>query len=446
MSLLMDALRKAEQQKQASLAQEKPGRDAASARLELEPLVVQPKSGAMGKGPVPAAGTSRLPELPRRLEELDEQFVTSAARTPQPKRPAPPPAEPGAAPSDSSTDTARAAARAIFEAKHPAPKENRSFAIAVGLLTLVASISIGGYFWWQMQPKEIDGTLLANEVRKPPTEPGTAPAAVTLASFAAGPAQAAQGTAPTDAPPPAANQALVATPVNPGHDNLPARSKRDVPSRLEQSPAPTPAVARQNDPIQVTTAPLKLNPILEQAFQAFQRGDINHAQAAWQKVLESDSRNADALYGMAAVALHQRQPNQAADFYLRALEANPRDALALSGLLSLKGHVDPQQTESRLKNLLAEQADSPFLNFALGNLYAKSTRWAEAQQAFFKAHVADPGNPDYLFNLAVSLDQLHQSRLAVQYYNQALAAAAQRQPGFDAVQVAVRLKVLQSSQ
>lgn len=189
---------------------------------------------------------------------------------------------------------------------------------------------------------------------------------------------------------------------------------------------------------------MKINPALEQAYQAFNNGDYERARSAWQKVLASDSRNGDALHGLAAIALHDRQPEKAAEFYQRALEANPKDGLAISALYALRTPTDSLQAESRLKTLLAEQPDSPYLNFALGNLYSRTTRWAEAQQAYFKAHTADPGNPDYLYNLAVSLDQLHQPRLAIQYYNRATAAARQQTPGFDPAQVETRLKVLQS--
>jgi uncharacterized protein HemY len=93
--------------------------------------------------------------------------------------------------------------------------------------------------------------------------------------------------------------------------------------------------------------------------------------------------------------------------------------------------------------MIASQPDQPFLHFALGNVYAGQSRWPEAQRAYFKAYSGDPENPDYLFNLAVSLDQLHQGKLAMQYYNQAMAAASQRPAGFDKGQAANRLRELQ---
>ena len=71
-------------------------------------------------------------------------------------------------------------------------------------------------------------------------------------------------------------------------------------------------------------------------------------------------------------------------------------------------------------------------------------RWAEAQQSFFQAHVADPTNPDYVYNLAVSLDHLRQTSLAAQYYARALAAESQA-VAFDRSQAEIRLRQLQAA-
>lgn len=108
--------------------------------------------------------------------------------------------------------------------------------------------------------------------------------------------------------------------------------------------------------------------------------------------------------------------------------------------------ADPQTAESRLKSLLSAQPESAALNFALGNLYARQNRWPEAQQVYFNAVAADGDNPDYLFNLAVSLDHLRQPRLAGQHYRMALEAAARRPAAFDPAGVEKRLGELPPEQ
>jgi uncharacterized protein HemY len=98
-----------------------------------------------------------------------------------------------------------------------------------------------------------------------------------------------------------------------------------------------------------------------------------------------------------------------------------------------------------LKTLLARDANSSSLQFALGNLYAGEKRWTEAQQAFFEAYRLDSGNPDFIFNLAVSLDQLNQSRLALDYYQKAIAESAKgRGAQFDRTAAQRRITELQS--
>ncbi|MGB5011473.1 MAG: tetratricopeptide repeat protein, partial [Candidatus Dechloromonas phosphoritropha] len=78
-----------------------------------------------------------------------------------------------------------------------------------------------------------------------------------------------------------------------------------------------------------------------------------------------------------------------------------------------------------------------------GNLYSRQNRWSEAQQVYFNAVAADPDNPDYLFNLAVSLDHLRQPKLAAQHYRLALDAAQRRPAAFDSDRVQLRLAELQ---
>ena len=96
-----------------------------------------------------------------------------------------------------------------------------------------------------------------------------------------------------------------------------------------------------------------------------------------------------------------------------------------------------------MKTALAAQPDSSALYFALGNLFAHQERWSEAQQAYFRAYSNESGNSDYIFNLAVSLDHLHQNRLAAQYYQMALNAAGSANAAFDKEQAKARLLDLQ---
>jgi tetratricopeptide (TPR) repeat protein len=146
---------------------------------------------------------------------------------------------------------------------------------------------------------------------------------------------------------------------------------------------------------------------------------------------------------MAAIDARQGRVDRAQDLYQRVLESDPTDATAQAALINLRGQSDAGQSESRLKTLLASQPDSSALHFALGNLYARQGRWGEAQQAYFQSYALDPDNPDYLFNIAVSLDHLRQNKLAAQYYRMALNAGDTRRSAFDRNVVGKRILELQ---
>lgn len=406
----MDALKKAEEAKRLSEA-------AAKAEPQAQPPAAE--SGAAPRG---------LPELPSRLELLDHEFHTPAAEKKEPSvAPAPP-----ARPSEDARKHERVAAQNVFQAKQQ-PQQNRNFLIIGGMVTLIAVAGIGGYFWWQLQPR---GGLAPS----PATARTSAPPPAPIAAAPATPPQPAATQAPPATPAPSA-----ATPQ--GVEDKPAAAPPPLTfaeKRPAAKPAPAPtAAAEPESPIRITTGRLKVNPQVASAWQALESGDIAAAQRDYQAVLKSEPKNTDALHGLAAISLRQGRFEAAEDLYLRVLEADPKDSAAQAGLIGLRGQVDPVQSESRLKNLLAGQPDSPSLNFTLGNLYAQQGRWNDAQQAYFRAYAGDGENPDYQFNLAVSLDQLRQSKLALQYYQGALAAAAQRPAAFDRKQVAGRISELQ---
>lgn len=183
--------------------------------------------------------------------------------------------------------------------------------------------------------------------------------------------------------------------------------------------------------------------MLERAYEAFQRGDLGMSRDGYQTVLQREPTNRDALLGLAAIDARLRNYDTAEARYLRLLELDPRDANAHAGLISLRGQVDPVQSESRLKTLIANNPEATHLYFVLGNQYALQARWPEAQAAYFKAYTGNPDNADFAFNLAVSLDQLRQPKAALQYYARAVALAAYRPGSFDRDQAAARIQELQ---
>lgn len=185
------------------------------------------------------------------------------------------------------------------------------------------------------------------------------------------------------------------------------------------------------------------NPYLGRAYDHLLSNRLEAARNDYEAAWRADPKNADALLGLATIARRQHRSADADHYYRQALEADPTNAVALAAVVGAAAQANPGLAESQLKNLLAGQPQSSPLNFALGNLYSRQNRWREAQQAYFNALAMDADNPDYLFNLAVSLDHLRQPGPAAQHYRLALAAADRRPAAFDREQARQRLPHLQ---
>ena len=191
-------------------------------------------------------------------------------------------------------------------------------------------------------------------------------------------------------------------------------------------------MAKEDDsPVTVTRSSSQIHPQVAAGYAAYQAGDLAKARTEYQQVLREEPANRDALLGLAALEMRAQRYDLSHGYYQRILQADPRDPYAQAGVLALRSEqLDPSLVVSRVKSLLAADREANVLYFTLGNQYAQQGRWAEAQQAFFKAFATDPENADYAYNVAVSLDQLRQPKLALEYYQRALALAEKRSASF----------------
>jgi len=185
--------------------------------------------------------------------------------------------------------------------------------------------------------------------------------------------------------------------------------------------------------------------VLHRAWEAFQQGDYARARRFYHSVAEENPLDRDALLGLAALAVTSGENSKAQEYYLRLLERDPRDAAALAGMISLRGMNEVPEAISRIQNLIATHPDLGELHFILGNLYAAQSRWAYAQQAYFRAYALEPARPDYAFNLAVSLDHLGKREQALDYYRRALEAGRGQRKGFSEAAVRSRIALLEGT-
>lgn len=178
------------------------------------------------------------------------------------------------------------------------------------------------------------------------------------------------------------------------------------------------------------------------AYQHYIAGDYEAAEEGYHEILQASSKNRNALLGLAVIFEKRGNIRQAYSYYLKVLEYHPGDSIAEAALINFQQHGDHLENENILKILLKKQPGNPFLYYSLGYLYALQQRWTEAQRAFFNAYRREPSNPDYAYNLAVTLDHVQQYQLAIDYYDLALEMAGQSSAVFDQGSVAARITVL----
>jgi Tfp pilus assembly protein PilF len=378
MSLLHEAFRKAERAREEA---QRPAKRAERASVPLE-IVAEPE-------PLREAAPLALEPEPG-LEPSPE-----IAPVPEP--------QPGSA-----------AATASIEEELRESNPKLTFHVALGALG-IAVIATAGYFWYQL--RAAPAFVASHSVRPAAAAiPAAEPTRVTDALLPGLPPTAAMPAAsPSPVPPPperpTSSATTAAKPAGPASD-ITVESKESL-----GPPSPTRAAV--------------IHPRVQSGYAAYQAGDHAAASADYEQALREDAANRDALLGLAALETRARRYEQAESRYRRVLQADPRDPYAHAGLLALRAErVDPVQAESRIKTMLAADAEASVLHFTLGNQYARQGRWDEAHLAYAKADTADAGNPDYAFNLAVSLDHLRQPAAALEHYRRALDLARTRTAHF----------------
>ncbi len=479
MSLLLDALRRAEEAKRARLAAEQeagiaPERDAGASPASAPPVPASPPP------------TRQQPEMELRLADDHEEYSASPMRVPArpEKAPATPPAAYGelsleslpATPSDSRAYAAppaapqrssqavkadnavglppREVAKTVFVAKQPLAKETAGGKqwLLPAITFVVVGIGAGGWYVW----KEISRfsrpaasiasapqpmPVVAPPAGQPPA-PVAQPAPAPVAPVAVAPAATPEPPLPPLLPPLAVATVLpqkvspaISTTAPPGEREALAKAIRDA-AEIRDEP-----VALK---LSRSTVLPSVSADLTDAYRALKEGNYAQARLRYAKLVQAEPLNIDAHLGLATALARAGDTQGAARQFQHALAIDPRNSVAIAGLLAVS-QSRTVSLEVELKTLLAKNPDAAALHFSLGNFYASERRWVEAQQAYFEAYRLESDRPDHVYNLAVSLDHLGKQALARDYYARLLAMPADAGAQFDQAAVVRRLRQLAAS-
>lgn len=339
-------------------------------------------------------------------------------------------------------------AQTLFEAKAAANRAAETRAkgpllAAIGAIAIIV-LAAGAYVWFSIQSLT-PRTPVLNAPPRPPAAPTPPPAAGIAPSVASAPPSAAMVSPvhPPATPPP---------PAPPRENPVAEAAQKRVLELLKEPPKTAASNAAAPSPATPAAGAVQLERSIEKAripadvaggYDALRSGDLVESRRRYEAALAADAASVDAHLGLATVEARAGRPSAAAFYYRKALQLDPRNATALAGLAALADFSRADDLETQLRADLARHPGSAALHATLGNLYASQSRWTEAQAAYFEAHRLQPGSADTLYNLAVSLDHLGQARLAADYYTRALEAARGQSSQFDAGRASRRLAELQ---
>lgn len=458
MSLLIKALNKAEEKAQAQTAKIEQGQAEPAQTLQAKP-----KATAVKKKPVddPLISNAKENDLELSLSPTGSPLVdpVSVADTlPKEIDPSPALSRSNQQKPIAASAYAKSAAN-VFSAKGMNPRhQNKSLAIIAGASLLVL-LGIGLYYYQILNQPEVvipPKPILASTVTEPQQVTLPSPEESTQAQIVDNSPEQLVEVAPTEnelreqAKTTNSPEENTKKPASNKLDNLALTKNEEIDTQNSQnevieeaqrlvvsktSEKPNrrlsrEAIASESATIEVTksNSQASINPTLMSAYEAYNAGNDAEAQKLYKQVLQRDIRNVDALLGLGAIASRQGRIADANGWYGKVLEIEPRNSIAQSAMLENQAQINgiqgnEQDTESRLKTMLAKQPDDANLHVALGNFYAERNQWSSAQQAYFDANRLNP-SADNAFNLAVSLDQMGKPKLALPYYQRALALAS----------------------
>ncbi len=189
-------------------------------------------------------------------------------------------------------------------------------------------------------------------------------------------------------------------------------------------PAPGAAAAPSSTPSEPATAERRAQVRLELAGAYFSRGQMTTALEEIRLALAAnpDLPEAYVLRGLVYASLGNNPEAEAS--FQRALQMNPRDADALHNhgwFLCQQRRYDEADARFAQVAALPQLGDMPRTMLARGVCQARAGRWADAEKTLARGYELDPTNPATAYNLADVLlhrGELERARFYVRRINQ----------------------------
>lgn len=168
--------------------------------------------------------------------------------------------------------------------------------------------------------------------------------------------------------------------------------------------------------IEVRKADVNIHHYLEQGYENLLAGRTSIAAGFYEQALEAEPKNEMALFGLATTYQRMNRLEEARDLYGRLLSLNPTHREALNNFMVLVSQESPQAAIEELEKLETENPDFSPIPAQLGIIYKKLGNNEMAAQKLARALTLSPDNTSYKYNLAITLDSMGRHAQAADLY------------------------------
>jgi Tfp pilus assembly protein PilF len=161
---------------------------------------------------------------------------------------------------------------------------------------------------------------------------------------------------------------------------------------------------------------LSRNDLYKQAYDSLLAGYYETSIILFRRIFDQDSRDENALFGM-AVGYHKLgEINNARKYYSEVLKINPEHQKAVNNFLILVGEESPKEAISQLQRIERVSTNNSSVKAQLSYLYAIDKNYMVAKEYIEKAILISPRNVKYQYNLAVIFDLIGDYPQAIEKY------------------------------
>jgi tetratricopeptide (TPR) repeat protein len=156
---------------------------------------------------------------------------------------------------------------------------------------------------------------------------------------------------------------------------------------------------------------------LNMAYDAFTIGDLESAAYYYKILLREFPNDDNVMFQLAATYQLMMQDNDAIQLYMKIVEKDPSNYDAINNMSIIMSSRDPDMALRELNKIRIKNNQQHQIMAQLGTIKIAIGKVDEGIEDLFTANNLNPGNPYYIYNIAIGFDKKGDYKSAIQYYN-----------------------------